>query len=77
MLGGSKESLYGSAKAFQKRYPNSKHILISGKPNLKRPFDSDKLTSDSILTLLNKDYPNTVTLFGAHKNHFPKSYNSD
>lgn len=46
MLGGSKESLLGSVCAFHDKYgPNSQHILISGKPNLKKSFESNKITS--------------------------------
>jgi hypothetical protein len=39
VLGGSKESLLGSTIAFNKKYLKPNHILISGKPSLKRPFD--------------------------------------
>jgi hypothetical protein len=75
VYGGSKESLYGSALAFHDKYGvSSKHILISGKPNLNRALESDKLTSENVLTLLNKRFPSSVTLFGAHQQYFPSRY---
>lgn len=66
VYGGSKESLLGSSIAFHKKYPQARHILISGKPNLNRPYDHDKLTSENILTLLNEKHPHSVLLFAAH-----------
>ncbi len=64
VYGGSKECLFGDAVAFHKKYANSKHYVISGKPNLNRPYDCDKLTSENVLTLLNHHFPHSVVLFG-------------
>lgn len=77
VYGGSKESLLGSSIAFHRKYPQARHILISGKPNLNRPYDHDKLTSENILTLLNEKHPNSVLLFAAHQQYFPKEYSAD
>lgn len=79
IFGGSKEGTYGSNLAFQQLYSNSHHILIAGKPTLKRPYDNNKLTSDNLMTLLT-NHPTSqqshfLTVFGASQRYFPSSFN--
>ena len=46
VLGGSKEVLFGCASAFHNKYgKESKHILISGKPNLGKLGEGNMITS--------------------------------
>jgi len=73
VFGGSKEAAYGSALALRQSYPeNHHHILIAGRPTLKRPFDGSKLTSDNLITLLQSHNQHNLTVFGMSKRYLPQ-----
>lgn len=55
--------MLGCARAFHKQY-TGKHLLIAGRTTCKRPYDGDKLTSDSALRILMYEFPQKVILFG-------------
>ena len=74
VVGGAKEGSYGSSLAYSKVVPNHRHILLAGRPTLKRPYDDNKLTSDCLMTLLLKDRPHKLTLFGTSVHYFPQNY---
>jgi len=42
------------ARAFHQSYKNGQHLIIAGMPFMKRPFDNDKLTSENLMTILEK-----------------------
>jgi hypothetical protein len=77
VFGGSKESLLGCANAFQKAYPEGRHILISGRPGLRRHEDLNQPTSDNALTFLCETSKNNPIVFGAHTRYFPQNYASN
>lgn len=77
LMGGSKECVLAAANSFFKSHsdPESTFILLGGKPFLKPPFDGDKGTSDNIMTVLHKKYPqNKFLVFGPQLQYFPSKY---
>jgi hypothetical protein len=53
-------------------FSDSHHILIAGRPTLKRPFDGDKLNSDNLITLLQLKNPHNLTVFGMSARYLPQ-----
>ena len=74
VLGGSKEGTYGASLACSKLDKDHRHILLTGKPTLKRAYDENKLSSDCLITMLLKDRPHKLTLFGTSTHYFPQKY---
>lgn len=77
VFGGAKEGTYGASLGFGKVFDNYRHILIAGRPTLKRPYDEHKLSSDCLMTMLVKDRPHLLTLFGTPTQYFPKYFDKN
>lgn len=77
IFGGAKEGTYAASQSFRQYYEKSHHILIAGKPTLKRPYDCNKLTSDNLMTMLTQGHSSNLTVFGPSMRYFPKEYKQD
>ena len=64
VLGGSKETTLASTISFLEAYPNGRVLYLFGHPSMNRPYDHDKLTSDSLLRVLTTEQRSRVLLMG-------------
>ena len=51
-LGGSRETTIASTSSFLQLYPKAKFIYFCGYPSVSRPYDNDRLTSNSLFQVL-------------------------
>jgi arginase family enzyme len=52
ILGGSKETTMAATLAFTERFSKGRMLYLFGHPNLHRPYDHDKLSSQNICSVL-------------------------
>lgn len=71
VFGGSRETSSSTTTSFSQNYPKGKYLYFYGYPSVSRPYDNNKLASNSLFRLLPKEINERAVMIGMSEKYWP------